>query len=224
MEAKVKSGEAVPERPDDAGENIPPRIANGPGGEQRIDPVEIDVLDPRVLDKVEEIRLMTGFPEHIPIHPFFRTVGRSPEFMLGFTSLGMNTLPTSQFDARDRELIILRTGWLCDAPYQWGEHVVSGRRAGLSDEEIGRIKAGPSAQGWSERDRVLLMGVDELHYDKTISNETWDLMSRHFEDRHFIELPIIVGHYHMTALLQNSLRCPPNRNAEGILLKGEEWV
>ncbi len=224
MEAKAHSGPTTPKRPDHAGDKVPPRIASGLGGELRVDPVPAEVLDQRVLDLVEEIRIMTGYPEHAPIHPFFRIIGRSPDFMLGFTGLGMNTLPTSQFGVRDRELIILRTGWLCDAPYQWGEHVASGRRAGLSDEEIERIKAGPSAQGWPERDRALLMGVDELHFDKTISDETWDLMSRHFEDRHFIELPIIVGHYHMTALLQNSLRCPPNRNAEGILLKGEEWA
>jgi len=202
----------------------PPRIASGLGGEQRVEPLPEVELDQRVRDLVDVVRAITGHPDEEEVHPFFRTIGRSPDFMLAFTRLGMEALPTSQFGKRDRELIILRNGWLCDAPYQWGEHLATGKRAGLSDEEIELIKEGPSAAGLSERDRSLLQAVDELHFDKTISDQTWEAMARHFEDRHFIELPIIVGHYQMTAMLQNSLRCAPNRDREGVLVEGEEWM
>jgi hypothetical protein len=55
---------------------------------------------------------------------------------------------TSTLPPRERELLILRTGWLCCAEYEWGQHVVIGKKAGLTDEEITRIKEGPDAKGW----------------------------------------------------------------------------
>src|SRR5262245_8389695 len=38
---------------------------------------------------------------------------------------------TSTLPPRDRELLILRTAWLCRAAYEWGQHVVFGRDCGL---------------------------------------------------------------------------------------------
>ena len=46
---------------------------------------------------------------------------------------------TSTLVTRERELLILRIGWLCQAEYEWGQHVVFGKGAGLTDEEIARI-------------------------------------------------------------------------------------
>ena len=36
---------------------------------------------------------------------------------------------------RDRKLAILRTGWLCQAPYEFGEHAKQARRLGFTDED-----------------------------------------------------------------------------------------
>ena len=37
---------------------------------------------------------------------------------------------TSTLVPRERELLILRIGWLCQAEYEWGQHVIFGREAG----------------------------------------------------------------------------------------------
>jgi alkylhydroperoxidase family enzyme len=37
---------------------------------------------------------------------------------------------------RDRELLILRTASNCHADYEWAHHVVIGKQAGLTHEEI----------------------------------------------------------------------------------------
>jgi alkylhydroperoxidase family enzyme len=39
--------------------------------------------------------------------------------------LGKSSLPP-----RDREILILRIGWLCRAEYEWGQHVLIGLEAG----------------------------------------------------------------------------------------------
>ena len=70
---------------------------------------------------------------------------------------------TSALVPRERELLILRIGWQCQAEYEWGQHVIFGKEAGLTDEEIARIKAGPDAAGWDPFDATLLRAADELH-------------------------------------------------------------
>ena len=73
----------------------------------------------------------------------FRTLLNHPDAMRGFMGWGSyvlskkNTLP-----ARERELVVLRTGFLCRSGYEWTQHVPIGQRAGLTDAEIAAIKLG----------------------------------------------------------------------------------
>ncbi|HET9689780.1 MAG TPA: carboxymuconolactone decarboxylase family protein [Acidimicrobiales bacterium] len=114
-------------------------------------------------------------------------------------------LLAGKIPARDRELLILRTGWNCRAEYEWAQHVVIGRRAGLGDDEIARVPAGPDAAGWSDHDRSLLRAADELHADWCITDATWAAIAGRYDEAQMIELPMLVGHYHMVAGALNSL-------------------
>jgi len=105
---------------------------------------------------------------------------------------------------RERELLILRTGWNCGSEYEWAQHVVIGRSAGLTGEEIARIPAGPGAE-WSHFDSRLLQAADELHADWCITDATWAALAAVYDTQQLIELPMLVGHYHMVAMTLNSL-------------------
>jgi len=100
----------------------------------------------------------------------------------------------------------LRTGWLCKAPYEWGEHVKIGKRVGLTREEIERVTGGSTASGWDENDRALLSAIEQLKENAMISDETWAVLKRRLDERQLIELPILVGQYQGLAYLQNALR------------------
>lgn len=113
-------------------------------------------------------------------------------------------LLNGKIPARDRELLILRTGWNCRSEYEWSQHVVIGRSAGLTDEEIDRIPAGPGGE-WSEFDSILLQAADELHHDWCISDATWAALAAVYDPQQLIELPMLVGHYHMVAMTMNTL-------------------
>lgn len=109
---------------------------------------------------------------------------------------------------RERELAVLRGAWLARAPYEWGEHVEIGARYGLSGEEIERVTRGSSASGWNEHDAAILRGVEELHVDQALSDDTWNVLSKSWTEPQLIEYLVIVGQYLAIALLQNSLRTP----------------
>jgi alkylhydroperoxidase family enzyme len=113
-------------------------------------------------------------------------------------------LLNGKIPARDRELLILRTGWNCGSEYEWAQHVVIGRSAGLTDEEILRIPDGPDGD-WSPFDSTLLQVADELHTDYSITDVTWAALADVYDTQQLIEIPMVVGHYHMVAMTLNAL-------------------
>jgi 4-carboxymuconolactone decarboxylase len=114
-------------------------------------------------------------------------------------------LLNGKIPARDRELLILRTGWNCRAEYEWAHHALIGIDAGLTEQEIERVPAGPNAAGWSTFDATLLQAADELHEVSYIGNATWAVLARNYVAQQLIELPMLVGHYHMVSMTLNSL-------------------
>jgi alkylhydroperoxidase family enzyme len=110
---------------------------------------------------------------------------------------------------RYRELAILRLAWLCQAPFEWGEHVDVGKRiAGLTAADVERVTQGSRVPGWKEDDRAILSAVEELMEDAMISDETWATLERYLDAKQLLELPILIGQYQSVAYLQNSIRCP----------------
>lgn len=175
-----------------------------------------EALDDRHFAALEQLRVLYGYPEGMPLAPFFATLAHSPEFFAGYIELGVTASIRSALPERARELAILRTGWLHGAPYMWGEHVHSARDRVLTAEEIERITLGSQAEGWSELDRAVLRAAEDLHGDAMIADETWALLANHLDERQLLELPILIGHYVMTAFVQNSLRTRLSEHSAGL--------
>lgn len=72
----------------------------------------------------------------------------------------------------------------------------------------GAGQRGP-APGWTERQTLLLRAADELHTSARIARPTWDGLTAHLTARQLIELPMLVGHYHLLAFTLNSLQVQP---------------
>jgi alkylhydroperoxidase family enzyme len=135
-----------------------------------------------------------------------RTMVRHAELFAVHTDVGLHLLARGVLSFRDREFAVLRIAWLCQAPYEWGEHVLVGKRFGLTSDDIAHVTEGPDAQGLDEHERAILRAVDELHGDAMISDATWSTLAKRLDERQLIELPIIVGQYQSVAYYQNSLR------------------
>ena len=135
----------------------------------------------------------------------FRTLASHPKLLKRWLVFANHVLFKSTLGPRERELVILRIGWLCRAEYEWGQHVLIGREAGLGDEEIRRICEGPEAAGWNELDQLLLRATDELHSDAFISDPTWKALSEHLSQHQMIDLVFAVGQYNLVSMVLNTL-------------------
>ncbi len=122
---------------------------------------------------------------------------------------------TSTLVPRERELLILRIGWLCQAEYEWGQHVYFGKGAGLTDEEIARIKEGPDAEGWDPFDATLLRAADQLHADALISDATWAALSERYNTQQLMDVVFTVGQYNMVSMALNTFGVQLDKGVKG---------
>jgi alkylhydroperoxidase family enzyme len=128
-------------------------------------------------------------------------MARHPRMMKRFNVLGGFFLGRGELPPRDRELAILHTAWRSGCEYEWAQHVLIGRDAGLSDEEIERVARGGD---WSARDAAVLRLADEVLDHADVSDPTWAELSGHYTEEQLAELVLLVGFYRMTAGFLNA--------------------
>jgi uncharacterized protein YceH (UPF0502 family) len=175
----------------------------------RVAPLADDELDEQQAELLKAV-IVPGATSNI-----FRTLVRHPGLFRRWMPFGGKLL-AGKLPARERELAILRVGWLCQSEYEWGQHVPIGKRAGLTDDEIARIPGGARAEGWSDLDATILRATDELHDDSCISDPTWERLSQEYDDKQLIELVMVVGHYHLVSMALNTLGVPREEGVVGL--------
>ena len=143
-----------------------------------------------------------------PILNIFRTLAHHPDLMRRWLVFGNHVLGKSTLPPRERELAILRVGYLCQSGYEWGQHVRIGLDSGLTQDEIDRIPQGSAAEGWSELDRAILDATDELHDDAFITEATWQRLGD-LSDPQKVDLIFAVGQYNLVSMALNSLGVQP---------------
>ncbi|MFC3711838.1 carboxymuconolactone decarboxylase family protein [Sphingoaurantiacus capsulatus] len=159
----------------------------------------------------EQAALMAPLVEHGSAFNIFRTMVRHPEAFRAFLTWGNYVLSQKNaLPAREREIAILRIGWLCRAGYEWGQHVVIGKRSGLTDAEVEAIKVGEGTPDWSAADAAILAACDELHADQFISDATWARLAAHFDEKQRVDLVYTVGQYTQVSMLLNSFGVQPD--------------
>lgn len=139
----------------------------------------------------------------------YKTMVRHRELFRKWNEFGRVTF-NCRLPARDRELLVLRSAWLTQCRFEWAHHQALAERLGLRPDEIQRILVGPDAPGWSEQDAALLRAVDELHYDSRITDGTWDRLKVSYDELELIEIPMIVGQYHLVAFFANAIGVEPD--------------
>lgn len=177
----------------------------------RIAPLEADQMD---ADQVEILVPMTSNGRRAL--NIFRTLVRAPKAAKAFLAWGNYVLSRrNDLPARDREIVILRTGFLCKSGYEWTQHVAIALREGVTADEIPRIKLGADA-GWSAADAALLRASDELHTDQFVSTATWAALKTHFSDKQCMDVVFTVGQYTQVSMMLNSfgVQLDPGQNLD----------
>lgn len=143
-----------------------------------------------------------------------------PEFHL-FTALAQHKrlfwswLPFSgvllyrgRLPKQDTEVAILRVGHLRGCAYELQQHRRLALRRGVDETTQAEVFAWPNGDGLSERTRALLTGVDELVINRTVTEQTWQLLGQYLDRPQLIEFVILVGQYDALAMTLTTLGVP----------------
>ena len=165
----------------------------------RIQPVTDDKLTP------DQAELLAPMDKTRPVLNVFRTLINAPKAAKGFLAWANYVLSRrNDLPAREREIVILRIGFLCKSGYEWTQHTRIGLNAGLNAEEIARIKIGDGAPGWTIAEAALLKAADELHHDHFISDATWTTLQNNFTEKQCMDVVFTAGQYTQVSMFLNT--------------------
>src|SRR5882757_2676237 len=145
----------------------------------------------------------------------FTTLVRHPALFRAWLPFCMRLLTNSVFPPRERELLIIRTAWLCGSTYELGHHLGLGADEGLTEHDLAAV-TGDGPPAWTPREQLLITAVDELHANHTIRDATWHELSPLLTTEQLIELPMLVGHYILLAGTLASLGVPLDGDRPGL--------
>jgi 4-carboxymuconolactone decarboxylase len=162
------------------------------GSMARLEPLPLDEWD-------DETRSLLG---DAPLN-IFSTLAHHPKLLKRWLVFGNHVLAKTTLPARERELVILRTGWRCGCAYEFGQHTVIGRRDGITDDEI-RALCRDSLDGWSPTDATLLAAVDQLVDHQRVDDDTWGALSADWSTQQVMDLVFAVGQYTLVSMALNT--------------------
>lgn len=135
----------------------------------------------------------------------FRTMVRIPEAARAFLTWGCYVLSRrNSLTRRERELVILRTGWLARSGYEWAQHKAIGLKSDLTEADIEAIKRGSADPAWSEGEKALLDAADDLHARQFIGEDIWTRLKAHYQERQIVDLVFTVSQYMQVSMFLNT--------------------
>ena len=154
---------------------------------------------PASLDEV--LADMKGKP--INVHGL---MAHHPELLRAWWRFRNHTVKGGTLPERERELVILTVARHMRNDYEWQSHVDRGLAAGLTEEEIERVRTGTG--GWTAKDAVLLEGVHGLLTDHAVSGECLARMRQLFTLDQVMDVIFIHGAYVILGCLLNTFDVP----------------
>ena len=160
------------------------------------------ITDPS--DEVNELLDKAGRKADGSTSNVFGTLAHHPAMMRRWMVFAFHVLAKSTLAPRDRELLILRTGWRCKSQYEFSHHALIALRSDITAQEVQRVKLAVADGGWSDHDAALLTAADELHDDSCISDATWQTLASTLTDQQMLDAIFAVGNYHVVSFALNS--------------------
>jgi len=143
-----------------------------------------------------------------------RTLLHVPEMVEGLMPFNIYVSGESSLSPRHREILILRTAWLCGNQYVWSSHVALANRLGLTAGEIRQVAQGPDTPGWEPFEATLLRMADELYRNSSVSDATWKQLAARYDVDHLMDAVMTVADFTTLSIIYNSMGVPPD---EGVV-------
>jgi AhpD family alkylhydroperoxidase len=137
----------------------------------------------------------------------YRALANADKVFTGWMSAGDAALASTVLPLRLRELVVLRTAYLMDCPYELGQHRDVARTVGLGADEINAILSQSDWQtGHFEGPELAVLTLtSELLTTHTVSAAVFDEVHHALGSEATVEVLMVINRYSGLALMLNAL-------------------
>ncbi|ULE35819.1 carboxymuconolactone decarboxylase family protein [Mycobacterium sp. IDR2000157661] len=162
------------------------------------------------LTDARERAAQCGIPAAMAELSVFRIALHRPSVAVALHGLLEALLWRGALDARLRELIIMRIGWVTGSVYEWTQHWRVARLLDVPERDLLAVRDWQNASHFGEAERAILAATDETLQDGTISDETWAACQRALpgDPAVLVELVAAIGNWRLFSAFLRSLKVP----------------
>ena len=171
----------------------------------RLSPLPKGEWDAEIQDVFEKM----GYETETELYNVLKTLAHHPKLLKRWLPFANHVLFKSKLCPRLREIVILRTGWLCRSEYEWTQHVrIAKEEAAMTMVDFSAIEVGSTDPYWSHKERAALQLAEELYATKNIRDSTWAELTRYFNHKQLMDMVAAVGNYTMVSMMLNTFGVP----------------
>lgn len=150
-----------------------------------------------------------GIPASMAELSVFRIALHQPGVAKALNTMLTELLFKGTFDARLRELIIMRIGWSTGSVYEWTQHWRVARRLDISERDLLAVRDWRSDTDFGAAERAVLAATDDTLECGTISDATWAACREAFpDDAALVEMVAAIGNWRLFSAFLRSLDVP----------------
>lgn len=136
----------------------------------------------------------------------FKIMSHAPEVGIQFLRLGNAILLKSIVPQKLRELAILRVGHLCQANYEWAQHVPIALHVGLRQSQIDVLPYWQNSPEFDDQEKAVLRYTDEITLGIRAKDDTFAAVRSFLNEEAVVELTTAIGYYGMVCRILETLQ------------------
>lgn len=147
--------------------------------------------------------MLSGFAGRLNV---YRTMAHHPALLKAWADFREHVVNQTTLGKLRSEAVILRTGARLGSSYEWHQHIIRARTAGMNDTRIARLN-GPIDEMFLD-DAILATAVDELFDRNRLSSKTTISLQNLVGKPGVLDLIATVGFYATLGYILNTFDTP----------------
>lgn len=153
-------------------------------------------FEPQLKKRLEEL---WGTPPNL-----YKALGNHPRLIAAWTEFSKMLRHDTRTPRALRELVILRGAQLMRSEYEWAQHLVMARKAGVSEAQIRALPGWRTSSEFDAREKAALALAEAVTQGR-VTDEVYAEAMRHFDHHDYVELAVTAAFYAMVARTLDAL-------------------
>ena len=142
---------------------------------------------------------------------FFGVMARVPDALTHFLALYSSVIDHGSVEAKYKELAYLKTAQINGCEYCFRAHSASGRKNGVTDEQIQTLAFFQRSPAFDEKEKAVLLWAERVTRGASaVRSAAMDQLRQYFSDDQIVELTLTVSIANFTNRFNDALQTTPD--------------